>query len=156
MSSAAASPVHTDLVPIDGSENSYRAASFAVDLARRYGAELTLIHALEINQSLVPLGVYGAADGRNVEKALEAAGRVAAPWFDRVKREADTQNVSVTSKVIEAPLSLVGEIVHYAEKINAGLIVMGSRGRTGFKKLVMGSVASGVVTYAPCPVLVVK
>ncbi|AIC16855.1 universal stress protein [Nitrososphaera viennensis] len=60
------------------------------------------------------------------------------------------------SEVIHAPLSLVGEIVNYAEVNNASLIVIGSKGRTGFKKLLMGSVSSGVVTYAPCPVLVVK
>jgi nucleotide-binding universal stress UspA family protein len=151
-----ASPVRTILVPIDGSENAYRAASFAVDLARRYGAELVVVYALDINQSLVPLGVYGAAYPQNVDKILEAASKEADPWFNRIKKETDAANVKMTGKVIEAPLSLVGEIVNYAEKINAGLIVMGSRGRTGFKKLLMGSVASGVVTYAPCPVLVVK
>jgi nucleotide-binding universal stress UspA family protein len=141
---------------MDGSENAQRAASFAVDLARRYGAELVAIHALYINQGLVSLGVYGAAYPQNINNILEEAGKEAAPWFDRVKEEADTLGVKMRSEIVYAPLSLVGEIVHYAEKSNAGLIVMGSRGHTGFKKLLMGSVASGVVTYAPCPVLVVK
>jgi nucleotide-binding universal stress UspA family protein len=47
-------------------------------------------------------------------------------------------------------------IVEYAERENIDLIVIGSRGLTGFRKLLLGSVASGVVTYAHCPVLVVK
>lgn len=141
---------------MDGSENAYRAASFAVDLAGRYGAELVAIHALGINQSLAALGVFGASYPKNVDKILEAAGKEAAPWFDRVKTEAQAANVKVRSEVVLAPKSLVGEIVNYAERIGAGMIVMGSKGRTGFEKLVMGSVASGVVTYAPCPVLVVK
>jgi nucleotide-binding universal stress UspA family protein len=153
---SSASTVRTILAPVDGSENAHRAASFAVDLAHRYSAKLVAIHALELNQSLVSLGVYGAAYPQNIDKILEAAGKEAAPWFDRIKKEADALNVRMTSAVVHAPLSLVGEIVHYAEENNADLIVIGSKGRTGFKKLVMGSVSSGVVTYAPCPVLVVK
>jgi nucleotide-binding universal stress UspA family protein len=46
--------------------------------------------------------------------------------------------------------------LEYAEKENIDLIVLGTKGRSGFKKLLLGSVASGVVTYAHCPVLVVK
>ncbi|MEO9363154.1 MAG: universal stress protein [Nitrososphaera sp.] len=153
---SAAGPVQTILVPIDGSENAYRAASFAIDLAHRYGAKLIAIHALETNPSFLAVGVYGAAYPQNIDKILEAAGKEAAPWFERVKKEADALNVRMASEVIHAPLSLVGEIVNYAEENNVSLIVIGSKGRTGFKKLLMGSVSSGVVTYAPCPVLVVK
>jgi nucleotide-binding universal stress UspA family protein len=47
-------------------------------------------------------------------------------------------------------------IVEYAENKNINLIVVGTRGISGFKKLLLGSVASGIVTYAHCPVLVVK
>ncbi len=54
------------------------------------------------------------------------------------------------------PTSIVGAIVEYAEHENIDLLVIGSRGLTGFKKLLVGSVASGVVTYAHCPVMVVK
>jgi nucleotide-binding universal stress UspA family protein len=50
----------------------------------------------------------------------------------------------------------VGGIVGFAEKENIDLIVIGTRGRSGFKKLLLGSVASGVVNYAHCPVMVVK
>jgi nucleotide-binding universal stress UspA family protein len=46
--------------------------------------------------------------------------------------------------------------LEYAEEENIDLIVLGTKGRSGFKKLLLGSVASGVVTYAHCPVLVVK
>ncbi|HXX96043.1 MAG TPA: universal stress protein [Candidatus Bathyarchaeia archaeon] len=53
-------------------------------------------------------------------------------------------------------MSIVGAIVEYAERENIDVLVIGSRGLTGFKKLLVGSVASGVVTYASCPVMVVK
>jgi len=53
-------------------------------------------------------------------------------------------------------MSIAGTIVEFAENQNIDLIVVGSRGRSGFTKLLLGSVASRIVTYASCPVLVVK
>jgi nucleotide-binding universal stress UspA family protein len=50
----------------------------------------------------------------------------------------------------------VGAITNHAEKENADLIIVGTRGRTGFKKILLGSVASGVVAYAHCPVMIIK
>lgn len=55
-----------------------------------------------------------------------------------------------------ASASSVGAIVGFAEKENIDLIVIGTRGWSGFKKLLLGSVASGVVNYAHCPVMIVK
>ena len=59
-------------------------------------------------------------------------------------------------EIIVNPRSLVGTILDYAEHVGVDLIVMGTRGRSGFNRLLLGSTASGVVTYAHCPVLVVK
>jgi len=148
--------IHRILVPIDGSENAYRAASFAIDLAKRYSAELVVIHAMELNQSLSYLGVYGMPTPQNINEMIEAAGKKASAWFDRIRKEADGMGVNIWSEIVEGPFSLVGEIVNYAENNHIDLIVTGSRGRTGFKKVLLGSVASGIVTYAHCPVLVIK
>jgi len=57
---------------------------------------------------------------------------------------------------IEESMSVAGTIVDYSENQNIDLIVVGSRGRSGFKRLLLGSVASTVVTYATCPVLIIK
>jgi nucleotide-binding universal stress UspA family protein len=66
-------------------------------------------------------------------------------------------NIQFKSEIIEDPISRVGAtIVDYAECENIDLIIIGTRGRTGFKKMLLGSVASNVVTYAHCPVMVVK
>ena len=73
-----------------------------------------------------------------------------------MKEKAKPLNVAVRTEVIESPKSLVGEILEYAERNGIDLIVLGTRGRSGFKRIVLGSVASGVVTYASCPVIVVK
>jgi nucleotide-binding universal stress UspA family protein len=64
--------------------------------------------------------------------------------------------VKLSTEVVASPTSVVPAIVDYAEKNKVDLIVVGTRGRSGFTKLLLGSVASGVVTYASCPVMVVK
>ncbi len=65
-------------------------------------------------------------------------------------------NVEIVTEVIIAEESIVSEIIEFAERENIDLIIMGTRGRTGFKKLLLGSVASGVVNFAHCPVLVIR
>lgn len=149
---------HKIVVPIDGSENSFHASSLAIGMAAKYGSQLLIIHILHMNLNLQALGYYGLSDTNEAtEKYVEASRKEAAPWFDRIKKEAENTGVTqVKSEAIAGSLSIVGEIVNYAEENNADLIVIGSRGRTGFKKMLLGSVASGVITYAPCPVLVVK
>ena len=67
-----------------------------------------------------------------------------------------TSGVKFKTEVVERPTSTVPAIVDYAERNKVDLIVVGTRGRSGFTKLLLGSVASGVVTYASCPVMVVK
>jgi nucleotide-binding universal stress UspA family protein len=65
-------------------------------------------------------------------------------------------NIKVSTKVILTGVTVYGEIIQYAGQENIDLIVIGTRGRSGVKKLLLGSIASGVVTYADCPVLVTK
>ncbi len=76
-------------------------------------------------------------------------------YLDKVKLKANEKNIQIKTDII-ASLNVAGSIVEYAENKNINLIVVGTRGISGFKKLLLGSVASGIVTYAHCPVLVVK
>ena len=142
------------LVPMDGSENSFRAAAFAADIALKYGSELVLAHALEIRPTLSALGMPSISV-REIKRLKIEARKEVDPWFARAIKEA-SPDLSVRTEIIESAMSLVGTIIDYAEKEDVDLIIMGSRGRTGFKKLILGSVASGVVTYAHCPVMVIK
>jgi nucleotide-binding universal stress UspA family protein len=64
--------------------------------------------------------------------------------------------VHLRAEIIDTDKSAYAAIVDYAEKENVDVIVVGTRGKTGFKRILLGSVASGIVTYATCPVLVVK
>jgi nucleotide-binding universal stress UspA family protein len=58
--------------------------------------------------------------------------------------------------VVVTATSIVAAVVEYAEEHNIDLIVIGTRGRSGFKRLILGSIATGVITYAHCPVMVIK
>ena len=145
------------LVAIDGSEISMRAAVYAIDIVKKNKSQLIALTVLEIStprrisSSFITAPTYGL-------KELEEKRKEAQQWLDKFEKlAAKENNVKLKSEIIEDPISRVGSaIVGYAERENVDLIVIGSRGRTGFKKMLLGSVASDVVTYAHCPVMVVK
>jgi nucleotide-binding universal stress UspA family protein len=73
-----------------------------------------------------------------------------------IKDVLETQKKDVVDKIIISASSIVGEIVGFADKEKIDLIILGTRRRTGFKKLLLGSVAEGVVTHSSCPVMIVR
>jgi nucleotide-binding universal stress UspA family protein len=75
---------------------------------------------------------------------------------DKVKQKALEKNVKVKTDVVIGISSVVKQIIEYAENNKVDMIVIGSRGLSGIKKMLLGSVASGVLTYSHCPVLVTK
>lgn len=143
-------------MPIDGSDMSMQAASMALRVAKRYDAEVIVLHVVNIDQYLQSIGVYRLSYPEPIKKKVEEAKNEAAKWFNEIQRNAEQNKVRTRFEVIDTPLSVVGAIVNFAEQQKADLVVIGTRGRSGFTKLLLGSVASGVVTYAPCPVLVAK
>jgi nucleotide-binding universal stress UspA family protein len=76
-------------------------------------------------------------------------------YLDKVKLKANEKNIHIITEII-ASTNTAGGIVDYAEDKDIDLIIIGTRGRSGFKKILLGSVASKVVTYAHCPIMVVK
>jgi nucleotide-binding universal stress UspA family protein len=144
------------IVPIDGSDYSFKAAEYAIDIAKRYESEITLI---SIVASRVRYGASSGVFGAIPPSYLKRYENEAKKWFNRVlvKVKNDGSKVKkIKTDVITTPLSIVSTILQYAQKDDADLIVIGTRGITGFKKMLVGSVASGVVTYAHCPVLVIR
>ena len=157
------------LVAIDGSEISTKAAIYAIDIANRTGNEVgsvQLIGLTVIDLTKVSHSFFATASGYYGANELEEKRKEAQQWLDKVKKLAveennndynDVNDIQFKSEIIEDPIPKVGSaLVDYAERENVDLIVIGTRGRTGFKKMLLGSVASDVVTYAHCPVLVVK
>jgi nucleotide-binding universal stress UspA family protein len=92
-----------------------------------------------------------------VKKTMDVAKRESDPWFSRIRSELSTENaINFHAKIILSPMKVSGTIVNYAENTGVDLVVVGTRGRSGLKRLLLGSVASDVITYAHCPVLVAK
>jgi nucleotide-binding universal stress UspA family protein len=73
--------------------------------------------------------------------------REAKTWFDKVQEKFDENNMKLRREIIVNPRSLVGAVIDYAEHEGVDLIVMGTRGRSGFKRLLLGSTASGVFYF---------
>jgi nucleotide-binding universal stress UspA family protein len=144
------------IVPIDGSKNSMKAADYAVKMAEKYGSQVSVVHVVNIDQYLQALGLYRASYPDPIKKKIEEAQAEAQKWFTEITRNAEQRKVRIKTDVIDSPISVVASIVNYADREKADLIVIGTRGRSGISKMLLGSMASGVVTYAPCPVLVVK
>jgi nucleotide-binding universal stress UspA family protein len=153
------------LVAIDGSEISMKASVYAIDIANRKGKEaekIQLIGLTVIELTNLSYSFFATASGYYEAEKLEVKRKEAQQSLDKVEKLAvnNTNNnnkIQFKSEIIEDPISRVGSaIVDYAERENVDLIVIGTRGRTGFKKMLLGSVASDVVTFAHCPVLVVK
>jgi nucleotide-binding universal stress UspA family protein len=131
------------LVPIDFSESSDAALLYGRNLAKAFGAELHVLHVME-NQFLRPTFKSTAA----VEAGI--VSRVA----ERLSPEDWTKLRAVPAvRMSDEPHD---EIVRYAEDEDIDLIVMGTHGRSGVARLLMGSVAENVVRTARCPVLTVR
>lgn len=139
------------LVAIDGSECAERALSRAVQLAKSETAELTILHVM-----VVSLALYSGDIREPFEAVEEAVGKRGERIILSATTEAEKQGIVPKTALLEHIDSPVKAITDYAEKNSADLIVIGTRGLGGFKRLLLGSVASDVVRYAPCPVLVVR
>ncbi|TLX66079.1 MAG: universal stress protein [Thaumarchaeota archaeon] len=150
-------PIRRILVAVDGSKPSIDASAHAIDMAKRLDAELTAIYVVSpdirynyLEDTITPRLPGALKDIMMI--TMQRGGK----HVGKVKQKAMEKNVSVKTDVIIGISSIVKEIVEYAEKNKIEMIVIGSRGISGIKKMLLGSVASGVVTYAHCPVLVVK
>jgi nucleotide-binding universal stress UspA family protein len=137
---------------VDGSGASFKASNQAIDMAKNLAASLTVLYIIS-PATYIDLGY---ANVGRIKETQSTEKKQAQHKVDRVKKKAIEKNVTVKTDVLIKYTSVVKEIVEYAEKHKIDLIITGSRGMSGFKKMLLGSVASGVVTYANCPVLVVK
>jgi nucleotide-binding universal stress UspA family protein len=153
------------LVPLDGSELSIKAAEYAISIAKKQGDDSG-------SSSLIALHVVYSSTGyayslrlvnpSSIQNLLEKCKHEFQPWFDIIKEKSSYNkndekiSLQLKTEVILTTTSIVGAIIDYAEREKVDLIVIGTRGMSGFKRILLGSVASGVVMYASCPVMVVK
>ena len=135
------------LVAVDGSEYSMNAAEYAISITKAYRSQLIALHVVTSDVSTI---------ASTFSPQMEEIKKNAQEFFDKMRRKGNTSSDIPLRTELIASSSVVGGIIDFAEKENIDLIVVGTRGRSGLKRLLLGSVASGVVNYAHCPVMIVK
>ena len=141
--------IQTILVPVDFSSHSEKAVDYAVSIAKRFGAKMHLLHCYQIN--LGSISPYGPVMPDNLgDEIRKAAEQKLSEWHERLVK----QGIECAEHL--SPLFPPEGIADTAADVGADLIVMGTRGLTGFKHVLLGSVAERTVRTAPCPVLTVK
>lgn len=134
------------LIPTDGSEYTKAAVRKGLEMAKAMGAEVTALYVVD-QTSFINFPMDSTIV--SVYTLLEKEGGEA---MDFVKKEAERIGVKLTTRIEEGSPSR--KIVDLSA--DHDLVVMGTLGRTGFSKLLLGSVAERVVRFAKCPVLVVR
>ncbi|QLH07353.1 universal stress protein [Nitrosopumilus ureiphilus] len=137
------------LVPYDFTNFGDLAFEKAMEIAKKFDSKLTLLTVIGSD-----IDTSGMSWGRAQEIHDESENK-AREDLNKIKKSHVVENVPISIEIVHNPSNSDG-ILSFAENNNTDLIVMGSHGRSGFKKMVLGSVASQVITKASCPVLIVK
>ena len=135
------------LVAVDGSDASMDAADYAILISKKYNAKPYALHVIRADVDL-----FGPHETSEFVTKMRNEGE---KYLNKVKLKANEKNIQIKTEIISS-MNISGGIIDYAEENNMDLIVIGTRGKSGFKRLLLGSVASHVVTYAHYPVLVIK
>ena len=139
------------LVPVDGSETSYAAVAQAAELAKAFGGKITVVQVLALDPYIAAEYISATQTNDLIKRArtsvLKTLEEAAAKFSDL--------GIPVEAKLLEGQV-VHREIIREAETSKADLIVIGSHGRTGLKRLFLGSVAQSVLGEAHIPVLVVR
>jgi nucleotide-binding universal stress UspA family protein len=138
------------LVPTDFSEESHIALKYGVALAEAFDASLHVLHVLEVIAGAEPL-VWQIDSRKQIEAAIEATA-----WEElRKLLTAEEQARFRVTLALEWGAPFI-EIVGYAKAHQIDLVAMGTHGRGGVARLIIGSVAENVVRSAPCPTLTIR
>ena len=139
------------LLPTDGSDVAFAAAEREDALAKLSGAELHVVFV----QEPYPYTGIGSTNSAGVQAYLADSQRQAVEAFARIRAAADVPGVTLRTETVEGS-SPAEQIVETARRCGADLIVMGSHGRRGLEKLMLGSVTQRVLGVVHVPVLVVR
>ena len=143
----AAEQINNILCPVDCSEPSARALTNAIRLARSFQAKLTVFHAIQALTAILPLSQVGDMDEANYVRDRHSQ-------FELFLKNFDFHNVDWNREIRQGQPHQ--KILAIANETRADLLVMGSVGRSGLSRILMGSVASKVVRQMPCSVITVK
>jgi nucleotide-binding universal stress UspA family protein len=140
------------MVPYDGSKYSLHAFKIALDIAQKYDSKLTVLTCLTKPEYR---GVW-YYDSRYIKAVLKKEEKAALENISKmIEPSKKKTDVPINFKIIPT-VHIADQIVSFAKSHKIDLVVMGSHGRTGFGKVILGSVAHGVNQKVHCPVMVVK
>lgn len=145
------------LIPVDGSKNSEKAAKVGIELARLSRGKALIVYVADISKYMSSAGLippFGGISPEAVDSIVASIKEAGEKAVLQVSKLAEASGVTSESLIVEGdPAS---EILRIAEDNKADVIVMGSIGKTGLEKFLMGSVAEKVVRNSKLPVLIVR
>ena len=138
------------LVPFDLSSPSNNAFKVALDIAQKYNSKITLLTCVEGDA-----WHHKFYDARADSELLKKQTKIATKYMEKLEDSANRAGVKIKLQILKST-SVVKDITTFAKSRKIDLIVMSSHGRTGLDKIILGSVANGVVQRSTIPVLLIK
>ena len=139
------------LVPVDGSELALSVVRHVVELAKAFNSKITVVEVMTLDPYIA--AEYLSQGQSNI--MIERAKEFIQSNLKSVTAKFEAEGVQVENKLLEGE-SIHRTILKAVDELNIDLIVSSSHGRSGFKKLLMGSVAQSLITESTVPVFVVK
>ena len=154
-------PFSRVLVAIDGSISLTHTIDYAISIAMKNNSQLVILYVIDVYKypylpsSIILAPTFGSEkylEERN--EAEEQMNKIKEKYKQKTKNNIDSKELK--TEIVEGAKSAATTIMEYAESENIDLIIIGSRGRTSFKKLLLGSVSSDIIKNAHCAVLVIR
>ena len=151
------------LVAIDGSTSSMRAIDYAISIAMKNNSQLIILYVIDfykyshLSSSIILAPTFGSE--KYLEEKSEAEklmNKIKENFELKIRDNAKSEPTELKTEIVEGAKSVATTIMEYAESKDVDLIIVGNRGRTGFKKLLLGSVSSNIIKNAQCAVLVIR
>ena len=136
------------LVPVDGSDNSYRALDAALLFSEKLGSNITVVHVME----QVPITHIGSE--KLLSEFLEAYKKENQDILSKCSEIATQKGLTIKTLLLQGNPASV--ILDYSKQEKFDLLIMGSRGMGKFKELILGSVSNKIVHHSPCAVLLIR
>jgi nucleotide-binding universal stress UspA family protein len=145
------------LVGVDGSEYSMNATHLGILFAKKYGARLYLVHVIDFPGYLALSDPSMSKTIESTMNSLRAKSmKRAEELLSSVSSLASRENVEFEVRVIDGGSSIAGSITEFAMQNKVDLIIVGSRGLGGFKRMLVGSVSKEIVDHANCSVIILR
>ena len=136
------------LVPVDGSDNSYKALEAALVLSEKLGSNISVVNVME----QVP--ITHIESEKLLSELLEAYKKENQEILSKCSDIADQKGITIKTVLLQGNPAPV--ILDYSKKENFDLVIMGSRGMGKFKELILGSVSSKIVHHSPCAIMIIR